>query len=77
MPLARQIRECPPKLALRADVKKPETGSGFWNCWRDTELNPRSSMRFFSKALFLRAPTSIKRSFCIVKTLSWIGVTLR
>ncbi|QLQ26424.1 MAG: hypothetical protein HZT41_17700 [Dechloromonas sp.] len=27
--LARQIREAPPVLALRADVKKPETISGF------------------------------------------------
>lgn len=33
VPLARQIREVPPELALRADVKKPETGSGFWNWW--------------------------------------------
>jgi hypothetical protein len=29
MTLARQIREAPPVLALRADVKKPETISGF------------------------------------------------
>jgi len=28
-PLARQTREAPPELALRPDVKKPETSSGF------------------------------------------------
>ena len=32
-PLARQIREGPPELVRRADVKKPETSSGFWNWW--------------------------------------------
>lgn len=40
VPLARQIREVPPELALRADVKKPETGSGFWNWWWKPEPNP-------------------------------------
>lgn len=39
--LARQIREGPPALARRAVVKKPETGSGFWNWWWNTEPNPR------------------------------------
>ncbi len=41
MTLARQIGEGPPELALRPDVKKPETSSGFWNWWWNTELNPR------------------------------------
>ena len=41
VPLARQIREVPPELALRADVKKPETGSGFWNWWPRAESNHR------------------------------------
>ena len=31
--LARRICEVPPRLAYRADVKKPETSSGFWNWW--------------------------------------------
>ena len=39
MPLARQIREAPQGLALQADVKKPETGSGFWNWWPVAESN--------------------------------------
>jgi hypothetical protein len=34
MTLARQIREGPPGLALRAGVKKPETGSGFLDWWQ-------------------------------------------
>jgi len=38
--LARQTREGPPALALRADVKKPETGSGFWDWWWKPEPNP-------------------------------------
>ena len=38
-PLARQIREGPPELVRRADVKKPETSSGFWNWWPIAESN--------------------------------------
>ena len=38
-PLARQIREGPPELVRRADVKKPETSSGFWNWWALGEWN--------------------------------------
>ena len=34
--LARQIREVPPELAHTADVKKPETSSGFLNWWWST-----------------------------------------
>ena len=53
--LARQIREVPPELALRAGVKKPETGSGFWNWWRNTEPNPRPFAEPDGNALALRA----------------------
>ena len=55
VPLARQIREVPPELALRADVKKPETGSGFWNWWWNTEPNPRPLSEPDSNASALRA----------------------
>ena len=37
--LARRICEVPPRLAYRADVKKPETSSGFWNWWPVAESN--------------------------------------
>ena len=53
--LARRICEVPPRLAYRADVKKPETSSGFWNWWRNTELNPRPFAEPDSNALALRA----------------------
>ena len=53
--LARRICEVPPRLAYRADVKKPETSSGFWNWWWNTEPNPRPLSEPDSNALALRA----------------------
>ena len=48
VPLARQIREVPPELALRADVKKPETGSGFWNWWWRTSTDRTRILKHFA-----------------------------
>jgi hypothetical protein len=42
--LARQIREGPPELAFQADVKKPETSSGFGNWWCRRDRNPTHSL---------------------------------
>lgn len=61
--LARQIGEDPPELALGADVKKPETGSGFLIWWRNTEPNPRPPSHADVKATRLRVLSSIKREF--------------
>ena len=40
--LARRICEVPPRLAYRADVKKPETSSGFWNWWCSSPVEETS-----------------------------------
>lgn len=43
---------------------------------RNTEPNPRPSMRFFRKALILRVLASIKWPFCIVENPGCVGVGL-
>ena len=53
--LARRICEVPPRLAYRADVKKPETSSGFWNWWPGAESNRRHA-DFQSAALPTELP---------------------
>jgi hypothetical protein len=45
--------------------------------WRNTEPNPRPSMRLFRKALILRVLASIKWPFCIVGTLCWASLPLQ
>jgi hypothetical protein len=42
--LARQVRKTPPGLAFGAGVKKPETGSGFWDWWRRRPPNYRPAL---------------------------------
>ena len=54
--LARRICEVPPRLAYRADVKKPETSSGFWNWWLGAESNHRHA-DFQSAALPTELPS--------------------
>lgn len=49
----------------------------YFKWWRNTEPNPRPSMRFFRKALILRALASIKWPVCIVKTPGPVGAGLR
>ncbi|WP_127478492.1 hypothetical protein [Sulfurivermis fontis] len=49
--LKRALRLTAPELALRAGVKKPETGSGFWNWWwggslRQTTVESTQNRRF-------------------------------
>ena len=62
--LARRICEVPPRLAYRADVKKPETSSGFWNWWPVAESN-HGHADFQSKTLafFLLASTKKGNDF--------------